>query len=141
LILNLSIEADRKRAGAYLSKLTDDGSVIELKKIAKKRSLSQNSYVHALFSLFGGHFGYNIEESKQVVKQRLGYTYIKDGVEFLSQTSKMNTKEKTVFIEKFRNLSSHEGCYLPTPEEFSDNYVEMMKQVESIESQMNRYSY
>lgn len=139
MILDLNISHDRNKAETYFTKLRETGSKIELKKIPERRTLKQNSYLHKLFTLYGGEFGWTTEEAKAVIKTALRYVYVKDGVEFLSHTSDMDTKELTIFIDRFRNLSSSQGCYLPTPEEFSENYVEMMKQVEAIESQMNRY--
>lgn len=133
--------ADVKKAQVYLDKLISDQSKVILTKISKKRTNSQNRYVHALFTIFGGAFGYSSDEAKVIVKRDLKYTYESQGEIFLMQTRSMDTKELTIFIDKFRNYSAANGCYLPTPEEFSENYVEMMKQVEAIESQQNRYSY
>jgi len=141
MILDLNNQVDKAKADTYFAKLTEKGAKIELKEIHKRRTLSQNSYLHKLFTLFGGNFGWSLEEAKQIVKRKLGYTYECNGHTFLSQTGRMDTKDLTIFIDRFRNWSSSEGFYLPSPEEFSENYVEMMKQVEAIESQMNRYSY
>jgi mitochondrial fission protein ELM1 len=141
LILDLNIPFDRNKAEVYFQKLLDGNAKIEIKRIAKRRTLSQNNYVHKLFTLYGGEFGWSTEEAKAVIKRELGYVYEKDGQKFLMHTSDMNTKELTEFIDRFRNLSAHQGCYLPTPDEFSENYVEMMKQVEAIESQQKRYTY
>ena len=139
--LDFTNPADQKKAQVYLDKLITDQSKAELIKINKKRTSSQNRYLHALFTLFGGAFGYSSDEAKVVVKRVLGYTYEHQGEIFLVQTRSMDTKELTIFIDKFRNYSSANGFYLLSPEEFSENYVEMMKQVEAIESQQNRYSY
>lgn len=141
MILNLSNSTDVNKAQVYLDKLISDQSKAEIIKIHKKRTNSQNRYVHALFTIFGGSFGYSSDEAKTLVKRELGYTYQNQGEWFLKQTRLMDTKELTEFIDKFRNYSAENGCYLPTPEEFSENYVEMIKQVEAIESQQKRYSY
>ena len=134
----------------YFSKLLKDGSKIELKKIAKKRTLNQNSYVHVLFQLWGNHFGYSIEEAKQVVKVELGYTYEKgdgnvgfnpDCYVFLRKTSDMNTKELTEFIDKFRNWSASEGFYLPSSDEIGQNWEYFAKEIERAEIVEKRYSY
>ena len=141
MILDLSIQTDVNKAQVYLDKLVSDQSGIELKKIHKLRTNKQNRYVHALFTLFGGEFGYNPDEAKVVVKRRLGYVYDKNGEEFLVKTSAMDTKELTTFIDRFRNFSSSEGCYLPSADEMNENYIEIMKQVEYIEATQKRYSY
>lgn len=141
MILDLKISHDLNKAEVYFAKLVKHGSKIELKKIPERRTLNQNSYVHKLFTLYGGHFGWSPSEAKAVVKRLLGYVYKRDDEWFLMHTSEMDTRELTTFIDRFRNHSASEGYYLPSPDEFSENYVEMMKQVESIESQQKRYTY
>ncbi len=141
MILDLKSKNDCLKAEVYLVKLIKDQSGIELKKIHKLRTNKLNRYVHALFTLFGGEFGYTTDEAKVVIKRRLGYVYDKDGEEFLVKTSQMDTKELTTLIDRFRNLSASEGCYLPTPDEFNENYIEMMKQIEYIEATQKRYAY
>jgi len=139
LILNLSIPSDVSKAETYLSKLIADGSKIELKKIPSRRTLSQNSYVHKLFALAGTHFGYTGDEMKIVVKRILGYVYIKDGQEFYSHTSDMDTKELTTFIDRFRNWSASEGCYLPSSDEMGENWDYYAKEIERAEVMQKRY--
>jgi len=139
MILNLSIQADRHKAQVYFDKLLSDESPIELKKIHRGRSISQNRYLHALFALFGGECGYTIEEAKIVVKRALGYVYEKESHQFLMHTSRMTTKELSEFIDRFRNLSAQQGYYLPSADEMNENYVEIMKQVEYIEATQKRY--
>ena len=139
--LNLSKPDEANKAEVYFAKLLKDGSKIELKKISPPRTINQNSYLHALMALFGGEFGWTIEQAKQVVKVRLGYVYEWHGETFYTETSRMNSKELTEFIDKFRNLSSDQGLYLPTSSEFGDNYFEVMKQVDIIESTQKQYSY
>jgi len=141
MLLNLSIPADKNRAETYFNKLVSDGSKIELKKIAPPRSVKQNSYIHVLFQLWGSHFGYTAEESKQVVKIKLGYSYIKDGVLFTEKTSTMNTKDLSDFVEQFRNFSAHEGCYLPTSEEYLLRHFDYTQEAQRAEQMEKRYGY
>ena len=141
MILDLAIPAERNKAQTYLDKLIADGAKINLKKIPEKRTIKQNSYVHKLFQLAGTFHGYTLEEMKVTVKRQLGYTYQKDGNEYFEKTSSMNTKEKTIFIDRFRNLSSSQGCYLPTPEEMGDNNAYYEKEIERAEAIEKRYSY
>ena len=70
---DLSKSYDRKKALEYLKKLIEDGSKVSFTKIHPKRSVSQNSYLHVLFTLWGLEHGYFIEEAKQTVKFALGY--------------------------------------------------------------------
>ena len=141
MILDLHIPVDRQKAETYFAKLLKDESAIELKKIHQNRTNSQNRYVHALFAIFGFQFGYTIDEAKATVKRKLGYIYEKNGTWFLKKTSLMSTAELSEFIDRFRNYGASVGCYLPTAEEFNENYVEMMKQVAYIESQQSKYGY
>jgi len=134
MILDLSISADQNRARVYLDKLIKDGSPVELKKIHKNRTNRQNRYMHALFALFGSEVGYNIEETKVVVKRALGYTYKKSDQMFLKHTSEMDVKELSEFIDKFRTWSSiNFRIYLPSTDEFDVNYIEIMKQISHYE--------
>lgn len=139
--LNLSKPEEGIKGTVYFNKLLKDGSKIELRKIAPKRSIDQNSYVHVLFTLWGFHFGYTTTEAKQVVKDHLGYTYVKNGIKFYAKTSEMDTKVISVFIDKFRNFSSHEGCYLPTAEEYKMRHFDYSQEAERAEQIQDRYGF
>lgn len=70
--------ANDKEAGAatrYLAELTLAGNIAEVKKISPKRSLNQNAYLHLILSAFGNHFGYPLEEAKQVYKELNHHIY------------------------------------------------------------------
>lgn len=139
MLLDLSYQSDCLKAEVYLKKLIKNQSKVEMVKISPKRTSNQNRYLHAILTLYGGHFGLTTEEAKTSVKRILGYKYQKNGEWFLEHTSEMDTKRLTEFIDRFRNHSAHEGFYLPTSLEFSENYVKMMTEVRFIESQMKRY--
>jgi len=131
---------DQHKAEEYLRKLREEGSKISLTKIHPKRSVSQNAYLHVLFSLWGQEFGYTIDESKQTVKHSLGYTYNKSSPDkkkftyevLLVKTSQMDSKELTIFIDKFRTWSA-DTCdlYLPSPEEYISEQIYFDNQIES----------
>ncbi len=139
--LNLSKPDEANKAEVYFAKLLSDGSKIELKKISPPRTIKMNSYVHVLFQLWGSHFGYSLDEAKQIVKVELGYTYQKDGRTFYCQTSIMNTKELTELIDRFRNWSASEGCYLPTSKEYLLRHFNYSQEIERAEIMEKRYSY
>jgi len=113
---------------------------IELKKIPKRRTLTQNAYLHVLFSLWGNEYGYSVEEAKIVVKRALKYTYERNGTTFLMHTSEMDTKELSEFVDKFRNWSALNGCYLPTANEIGENYSDYAFEIERAEVIQKRYS-
>ena len=123
----------------YLEKLISSGDIVDLKKVAKKRTVRQNSYLHKLFTLWGSEIGYTTEEAKQVIKAQLGYTYEKNGQTFYSHTSGMDTKELTTFIDRFRNLASSQGVYLPSSDEYGLNYAYFEQQVEAAIAMERRY--
>jgi len=139
MLYDFAIESDCRNAVTYMGKLIESEAKAELVKITPKRTSNQNRYIHALFALWGGHFGYTTDEAKVVIKRVLGYWYQKEGQTFLKHTSDMDTKELSEFTDRFRNHSAHEGFYLPSPEEFQENYVKMMSEVRYVESQMTRY--
>jgi len=125
---------DQQKAQEYLSKLSESESKVSLTKIHPKRSLSQNSYLHVLFQLWGNEFGYTIDEAKTTIKAALGYSYIKEDsthdftpdqyVRHLHKTSSMDSKELTIFIEKFRDWSAQTcDLYLPSPEEYMSEQI------------------
>ena len=134
MLLDLEKLDDVTRAGVYLEKLTRLKAKIEIRKIDKPRTINQNSYLHALFAIFGNEFGYTIDESKILIKRELGWTYKKSGQVFLKHTSDMTVDELSRFIDRFRTFSAHLGCYLPTADEFKDNHFEIMKQVRYAET-------
>lgn len=122
---------DKASAKEYFNRLIEQGARIEIIKKNPKRSLQHNAYLHVLFSMYGLELGYTLEEAKTLIKRELGYFYEKNGVKFLVKTSGMDSKELSDFINKFRNLSSKQGYYLPEPHEITDsltNYIESQKQ-------------
>jgi hypothetical protein len=139
--LNLSKPDEAKQAETYFAKLLKDGSKIELKKINPPRSINLNSYIHVLFTLWGSHFGYSLDEAKQTVKIQLGCTYQKFGMICYEKTSKMTTKELSEFVDKFRNWSASEGLYLPTAEEYLLRHFDYSQEVDRAERQQAKYSY
>ncbi len=129
MIFNTSTPVEIIKLETYKDFLINQGCIVELKKKLKKRTIKQNSYLHKLFSLFGVKFGYSIDEAKVLIKRTLKYTYKKNNQVFLKKTSKMDTKELTIFIEKFRNYSSINGYYLPSADEYLTNYAEFERQI------------
>ncbi len=124
MIYNLQHEVEQNNCQEKLLHLIKKGAEVELVEKRKKRTLSQNSYLHVLFSLFGVHFGLTLEESKQLIKNKLKHLlrYEKKGKQFFKGTRELDTKELTVFIDKFRHFSSiNAELYLPTPEEYNIN--------------------
>lgn len=129
MIYDLSKE--QERATFYFNKLIEEGATIELKKKREKRTINQNSYVHALFSFFGIETGYTLNESKQLIKESCPFMqYTKNGTKFLRSTANLDTKEMTDFITWFRNFAGRNGVFLPSPEEYLKGYLDYEKEIE-----------
>ena len=139
--LNLTKPDEANKAEVYFAKLLKDGAKIELKRISPPRSINQNSYLHVLFTLWGNHFGYTVEESKQVVKFTLEYYYKKGDMRFYDQTSTMTSKELSEFVDKFRNWSASEGLFLPSADDYKLRFYDYSKEVERAEYNQRKYSY
>ncbi|TAL08203.1 MAG: hypothetical protein EPO02_13530 [Nitrospirae bacterium] len=89
--------------------------MVEIKEFKFNRTLSQNSYLHLIISAFGVHFGYSLEEAKQVYKEinKGIYAYEKKGRIFWRSSADLNTKEMAQTIDKFLFVSNEAGCPLP----------------------------
>ena len=127
---DLGIINEKQDAISYFNKLIDCKARIDIKERKNKRSLSQNKYLHVLFSIYGLESGYALDEAKDVIKAELKYTYIKNDKMFFKKTSKMDSKQLTEFIEKFKKLAALEGIHLPSPNQINDtllNYIESNK--------------
>lgn len=118
---------DQQKVREYLTKLIESESKCELKKIHPKRSISANNYLHVLFSIWGNHHGYTIDEAKNIIKHTLGYTYEKEfnvnGHKSYTihnkKTSEMDTAELAEFTDKFRTWSQSTcNYYLCSPDEY-----------------------
>jgi hypothetical protein len=108
--------AEKVAAITYFHELVNKNAIIEVKKISPKRSINQNSYLHLIISAFGNHFGYTLEEAKQVYKNLNAniYFYEKNGIRFCRSSADLSVDEMTASIEKFREESAGAGCPLPT---------------------------
>jgi len=131
MIYNSKDSFERKKMFNRLRQLIKNNDLIDLKKVAQKRTIKQNSYLHKLFSLFGIEFGYTLSEAKQLIKIELGYTYSKGKNLFFAETSKMDTKQLTQFIDLFRNFAASQGCYLPSPDEYSGKWAYFENEIET----------
>jgi len=131
-IYNLKSDFGIERAKSYLDKLITSGAKVKIEKVSGKRSTSQNSYVHVLFTLYGLEVGLTIDEAKGFVKRSCGWMrYDKNGHTFVKKTSDLNTKEFSQFVDWFRNWSAQQGIYLPSADEYGINYDEIKGHIEA----------
>lgn len=128
MIYNSEKRIDVERAVEKFKYFIANKKIFELKAKRERRTISQNSYLHLLFSWFALETGYTSDEVKQelfkkIVNPNLFYegefgTLIK--IERWRSTATLNTKEMTLAIDRFRDYSSKEaGIYLPEPHDLA----------------------
>lgn len=122
MIFYLNIPSEREKFQKLSEKFLENNFNVELKKVHKKRSIRQNSFLHVLISLFGIEHGYSIEESKTVLKRSCPFMrYEKKGQWFLKKTRDMTTIEISDFIDWIYTYSAKNGLVLPTLEDYKSN--------------------
>ncbi len=112
---NLENAREAEQADEYFSKPLVNKSIIEIKKVSPKRSLNQNNYLHLILSAFGNHFGYTLEEVKEIYKQlnKPTYQYTKTDRTFWKSSKDLTTEEMARTIDKFMQFSIQQGYALP----------------------------
>ena len=133
--LSLKNSIDQQKAQVYLQKLISMEADIELRKVEKSRTTSQNSYLHACLAIFCNETGYTLDEGKQMFANYLPETllYEKNGMQFRRSTSTLNTEEMSTLIDKIRGISSDElGIYIPTSEEYLINQFQIDRENQNV---------
>mgnify|MGYP003147785024 CR=1 FL=1 len=127
MLYDLSKEYDAKRARIRLDALIESNKTIELKEKRKKRTVSQNAYMHVLFGIYGSETGYTAEEAKITLKRactRL-MIYEKNGDKFLKGTSELSKDECQFFIDWIINFAAGQGIHLPSADEYIEHQYEI----------------
>ena len=118
----LSNPTEAGQALQFLSQLTGEQKVVDIKEVKPRRSLPQNSYLHLLLGAFGAFIGEDMDAAKGVYKRLPGNKelYIKqferNGVKFEYERSSasLDKEEMTKSIETLREWSAKMGHPLPT---------------------------
>jgi hypothetical protein len=112
---NLAVPAEANRAFTYLTDLVGKEAIAEVTKISPKRSLNQNSYLHLIIGAFGQHFGYTLDEAKQIYKEMNKgiYAYVKKERTFYRSSADLSKEEMAKSIDLFREKSDEAGYPLP----------------------------
>ena len=135
MIYDLSNNECKNKAAYKFHQLAEKGKVIELTEKRKKRTTSQNSYLHVCITLFAIEVGYTIEESKTVLKRECSFMrYSKDGNVFLKRTRDLNTKELTDFIEFIIDFAGVQGITIPSSEDYILNQVQIDREIQTQKS-------
>ena len=130
MLLDLAIQEDLKKAELYFKTMVISKFKIELKRILPNRSISLNSYLHVCISLFSIEFGYNLEESKTLLKRKCSFMiYDKNGLKFLKKTRELNNHECSEFVEFIRNYAAQQSLYIPDAEEYKTNKFNIDKEI------------
>lgn len=91
------------------------------KKYRRKRSISQNSYLHLIFSFIADYWNtwYSADDIKEIMKSKFLRTYSeKFKTTYIKKTSQLNSKELTDFIENIRIFClEFLDLKIPNPEE------------------------
>ena len=107
------------------------GVVVDLTEKKPVRTLSQNSYLHVCITLFAIEFGYNLEDAKHFLKRKCSFMHEGTGDDVRTKlTRSLDTKQLTEFIEWIRTYASKQGCYIPTPEEYITNKLEIDREID-----------
>lgn len=133
---NTAMPHEKSQAMSYFMKLINKKSLVEVKKINPNRTLRQNSYLHLLIGYFGQHFGYTLEEAKQIYKEinKGIYAYEKKGRLFWRSSTELDTSQMTQSIDQFRAKSKENGCPLPAATD-----KEWLRSIENAIEQSSHY--
>ena len=127
MIYNLSKKEDIDKLNEKINTYIKLGKKIDLKLISGKRSLNQNAYFHSVIcAVFGFEFGLTIEEAKQYFKSSF-LTYEKKGIKFQKNTSDLTASEFEDFQTKCRIFASNQGCFIPLPNEVTDELLNKLE--------------
>lgn len=112
---NLTIPYEQTRAKSYFNQLLEKKTLVEIKRLSPKRSLSQNAYLHLIIGAFGMHFGYHLDEAKQVYKELNAsiYSYEKKGRTFWRSSADLSKDQMAKSIDVFMQRSAEAGYQLP----------------------------
>lgn len=133
---NLADFDEEQMAYAYMQRLAAKGAIVNISKVNPNRTLSQNSYLHLLLADFGGHFGYNLEEAKQVYKELNPdlYKYVKKGRTFWRSSAELDKDQMAKSIDRLMQASAKHGHPLPPATDQG-----WLREVEREAEQMERY--
>ena len=131
MIYDTSQELEVNKLLSRLDALLSKKCIIELTEKKNNRTVSQNSYLHVCITLFAIESGDNLEDAKQLLKRACHFMHTFDGDKIKTkQTSKLDTKQMTNFIEWIRTFSAMQGNYIPTADEYIQNKFAIDSEIE-----------
>lgn len=141
MIYDLQKPFDRDKFKTRVQQLYKQEKLVELVD-RSKRTYRQNNYLHTILSYFALEVGLTLEEvkvsvykvivnkdifCKSVYNSRLG-----QDVRVIRSSADLTPEEMRLSIERFRNYSSANGIYIPSPDE--RDYMEQV----SLEVEYNK---
>lgn len=124
---DLSAHEDREAFRQHVDYLLCLGREIQIGIVQRRRTLSQNRYLHLLLGYVGLQIGETLDYVKQeLFKRRINAPYFVQAHEdkvfgtvyALRSSRDLDAREMTECIERFRDWSLRElGLYLPSPTE------------------------
>ena len=140
MLLDLTKQFEINKAETKLSQLIKKGAKIELTEKKAMRSVKQNSYLHAILTIFAVEYGETIEYTKQnIFKATVNsdlFIYERTNKitgeirEALLSSKDISKDEMIIAIEKFRKFASENGIYIMDAEEFKQNYFLVQQMAE-----------
>lgn len=122
---------DINQARTKLDWLIEHKKLIEIKEIRAKRSISQNSYLHVVITLWAIYMGLTINEAKTDLKRACHFmSYEKGGKIYLVETHKQDSKQLTEFIDWIRTMASQNRLYILTADEYLENKFRIDKEID-----------
>lgn len=139
MLYDFSNTFEVQKARNYLEQLIKEKAKAQMSKKRPPRSVQQNSYLHAVLTVFAIEYGEKREYVKQeIFKKQVNPETFK--TEFVNKktgecredwisTKDLDTKQLSFCIERFRNYASINGIYIMSADEYKDNYF-YFKQLE-----------
>lgn len=142
MLYNLKDQLSRKRFSTRVKALWDAGAVVELTD-KRRRTNSQNAYLHVAIGILAMETGNSLESIKQEVFKRkvnpdlfivekedpiLGH------IQTLRSSRDLDKEEMSTAIDRYLKFCADNGVYIPSPEE-----EDMLREAEYEIAKIERY--
>ncbi len=129
--MKIRLPSEKEKFKFHFDQLQDYEGIIELKKIRKKRTIRQNSYLHVLITMYAIEYGDRLEEAKQDLKRECPFmTYTKKGKRYYKSSADLDTFGLHEWIEWIKDYAGQNGIYLPSADDYKRNWAEIERTVE-----------
>lgn len=132
MLIHPTNSQELKEGVGYFEKLCKGNTPFEIIKKRKRKSVSNNAYLHVCIKLFAINQGDSEIETKKFLKEQCSFMHgvLNNGDLFLRSCAGLDNKECADFTTWIRNFASKEiGLYIPTPEEYILHQYEIDKQI------------